>query len=52
MPSALALHAAGRTVVGIDVSEARLADVRAGRVDLPAAPRAELAAALDTGDCG
>jgi nucleotide sugar dehydrogenase len=49
LPTALALHEAGHPVLGIDVSEQRLADIRTGTVDLLARDRARLAAALDSG---
>lgn len=50
LPTALSLHAAGHSVVAVDVSEDRLADVAALRVDLAAGQREVLAAALDRED--
>ncbi|MFD7922931.1 nucleotide sugar dehydrogenase [Streptomyces sp. NPDC059740] len=50
LPTALALRAAGAHVLGVDVREERLREVRAGRVDLPADGRAALAAALRDGE--
>jgi UDP-N-acetyl-D-glucosamine dehydrogenase len=47
LPSALALHQAGRSVLGIDVSARRLTEIRAGECDLTDADRARLALALD-----
>jgi len=47
LPTALAFHAAGRSVLGFDVSEGRLEDIRAGRVDLLESDRDRLKAALD-----
>lgn len=47
LPTALALDTAGATVIGIDVSERRLAAIRAQQVDLPAADVRRLAGALD-----
>ena len=49
LPTALAFQAAGRTVLGLDLSERRLADIRGGRVDLVDSDRDRLAAAGDTG---
>jgi nucleotide sugar dehydrogenase len=46
LPTALGVHAAGGRVVGVDVSPARLAAIRAGEVDLLAADHARLARAL------
>ncbi|WP_225845535.1 nucleotide sugar dehydrogenase [Streptomyces sp. HPF1205] len=46
LPSALALHAAGHRVIGVDTDPRRLHDVRAGRVDLPPEQRERLAGAL------
>jgi UDP-N-acetyl-D-glucosamine dehydrogenase len=46
LPTGLALSAAGLGVIGIDVSERRLADVRAERADLLPSDRARLADAL------
>jgi UDP-N-acetyl-D-glucosamine dehydrogenase len=47
LPTALALDQAGATVIGIDVSERRLAAIRATRVDLPVADVRRLGHALD-----
>ena len=49
LPTALALHEAGLPVLGLDVSERRLADIRAGAVDLLDRDRARLGHALDSG---
>jgi len=49
LPTALALHAAGLTVVGIDISEARLAVVRMGRPDLLDSDLARLDVAREDG---
>src|SRR5215475_14837470 len=46
LPTALAFHAAGRRVVGVDVSAERLAAIRDERVDLLATDRARLSLAL------
>lgn len=46
LPTALSLHAAGHTVIGVDTSEARLGDVRSGRVDLLPSQHSRLTAAL------
>ncbi|MFE4450356.1 nucleotide sugar dehydrogenase [Streptomyces sp. NPDC056796] len=46
LPTALSLHAAGHTVVGVDTSEPRLGDIRSGRVDLLPSQHGRLAAAL------
>lgn len=46
LPTALSLFAAGRTVVGVDTSESRLADIRSVRVDLLPAQQGRLAQAL------
>ena len=48
----LALHEAGLGVLGIDISEARLAGIRAGAVDLLERDRARLVHALDSGRFG
>lgn len=45
LPTALALHAAGRRVLGLDISAARLADIWAGRADLLPSDRSRLAEA-------
>jgi nucleotide sugar dehydrogenase len=52
LPTALALHEAGLGVLGIDISETRLAGIRAGAVDLLERDRARLAHALDSGRFG
>jgi nucleotide sugar dehydrogenase len=49
LPTALALHEAALPVLGVDVSERRLADIRAGAVDLLDRDRARLARSLDSG---
>ncbi|MET9595872.1 nucleotide sugar dehydrogenase [Streptomyces sp. NPDC006516] len=46
LPTALSLFTAGRTVVGVDTSESRLADIRDVRVDLLPAQQVRLAEAL------
>jgi UDP-N-acetyl-D-glucosamine dehydrogenase len=46
LPSALALHQAGRSVLGIDVSARRLTEIRAGECDLTDADRARLGVLL------
>ena len=46
LPTALALHDAGRPVIGIDVSDRRLAAIRATDVDLPRADVDRLGSAL------
>jgi len=46
LPTALAFHAAGRRVVGVDVSAERLAAIRDERVDLLASDRGRLSLAL------
>ena len=46
LPTALALHAAGARVLGIDSSPERLAEIRAAEPDLIAADRLRLTAAL------
>jgi nucleotide sugar dehydrogenase len=46
LPTALAFHAAGRLVLGLDVSEARRAAIRAQRADLLDSDRSRLARAL------
>ncbi|WP_412744724.1 nucleotide sugar dehydrogenase [Krasilnikovia sp. MM14-A1004] len=48
LPTALALHDSGLRVLGLDVSDARIADIRAGRADLLAADRQRVASALTT----
>lgn len=47
LPTALAFHAAGRRVLGFDVSLERLADIAAKRVDLVDSDRERLHSALD-----
>ena len=47
LPTALAFHAAGRRVLGIDASPARLADIQAGYVDLLASDHDRLRTALE-----
>jgi UDP-N-acetyl-D-glucosamine dehydrogenase len=49
LPTALAFHAAGRAVLGLDLSERRLDDIRGGRVDLVDSDRDRLAATGKTG---
>ncbi|MFH9617451.1 nucleotide sugar dehydrogenase [Streptomyces pratensis] len=46
LPTALSLHAAGHSVVGVDTSESRLEDIRSGRVDLLPSQHDRLTAAL------
>ncbi|WP_327379520.1 nucleotide sugar dehydrogenase [Streptomyces sp. NBC_01212] len=46
LPTALSLHAAGHSVVGVDTSGPRLEDIRSGRVDLLPAQHGRLASAL------
>jgi UDP-N-acetyl-D-glucosamine dehydrogenase len=48
LPTSLALSAAGLGVIGIDVSERRLAEIRAERADLLPSDRARLSEALDS----
>ena len=47
LPTAVTMHASGARVLGLDVSERRLDDVRGGRADLIELDRIRLAAALD-----
>ena len=47
LPTALALHDGDQIVLGVDVDPARLAAIRAGRVDLIESDRARLAEAVD-----
>ena len=47
LPTALAFHTAGRRVLGIDASPARLADIEAGYVDLLASDHDRLRSALE-----
>ncbi|WP_308016446.1 nucleotide sugar dehydrogenase [Jidongwangia harbinensis] len=50
LPTALAMHAAGQRVLGLDISRKRVDDIRAGEVDLLAADHVRLPEALaDTG---
>jgi nucleotide sugar dehydrogenase len=46
LPTALALRSAGRSVLGIDISDARLQDIRRGLCDLTAADQERLTDAL------
>ena len=46
LPTALTLHASGARVIGIDASEARLDEIRAGEADLLEFDRVRLAEAL------
>ncbi|MFB9360194.1 nucleotide sugar dehydrogenase [Actinoplanes nipponensis] len=46
LPTALALHSAGHEVLGLDVSDARLGDIRTGRVDLLPSDHNRLAEAI------
>lgn len=46
LPTALSLHAAGHTVIGMDTSEPRLGDIRSGRVDLLPSQHSRLTTAL------
>ncbi|MFB4421108.1 nucleotide sugar dehydrogenase [Streptomyces sp. QL37] len=50
LPTALSLHAAGHTVVGLDISEPRLRDIRSGRVDLLPSQHGRLTTALQDAD--
>jgi UDP-N-acetyl-D-glucosamine dehydrogenase len=50
LPTALAFHAAGHRVIGIDISTARIDAVRAGAVDLLDSDHARLATALTDDD--
>lgn len=47
LPTSLALTGAGRPVIGIDVSDRRIEDIRQDRADLLPSDRERLAAALD-----
>ncbi len=47
LPTALALHAAGRHVLGLEISAARVADIRTGDVDLLPSDHSRLLEALD-----
>jgi len=46
LPTALALHASGATVLGVDLSQRRLETIRSGRADLLSSDRDRLTAAL------
>ncbi len=48
LPTAIAFAGAGHTVIGCDVSEGRLADIKAGRADLLDLDRERLAGHLDS----
>jgi nucleotide sugar dehydrogenase len=48
LPTALAFHAAGCKVLGVDISTSRLADIREGAVDLIASDVARLRGALSS----
>ena len=50
LPTALALHAAGASVLGIDVSDHRLAAIRNGEADLLPSDRERLALAMNADD--
>jgi nucleotide sugar dehydrogenase len=50
--TSLSLIAAGRRVIGLDISESRLAAIRAGRIDIDPEDAARLATALDQGRLG
>ena len=50
LPTALSLHAAGHTVVGVDTSAPRLRDIRSGLVDLLPSQHGRLATALQDAD--
>jgi nucleotide sugar dehydrogenase len=47
LPTALALHDAGRSVLGLEISASRVADIRTGEVDLLPADRSRLLGAVD-----
>ncbi len=49
LPTALALLESGTRVVGYDISESRLAAIKAHRVDLPDADQVQLTGCLETG---
>ncbi|MEO6713460.1 MAG: nucleotide sugar dehydrogenase [Mycobacteriales bacterium] len=49
LPTALAFVAAGGSVVGVDVSTARLEAIKAGRVDLLSSDHERLVTAMDSG---
>jgi nucleotide sugar dehydrogenase len=49
LPTSLALREAGFPVLGVDISERRLADIRSGAVDLLERDRPRLAEAMDSG---
>ena len=46
LPTALALHAAGGRVLGLEISAARVADIRTGDVDLLSSDHSRLLEAL------
>ncbi|HET8813481.1 MAG TPA: nucleotide sugar dehydrogenase [Solirubrobacterales bacterium] len=50
LPTALAMHQAGRGIIGIDVSRQRLGEIREGRCDLTPADQGRLVEALADGD--
>ncbi|WP_167042535.1 nucleotide sugar dehydrogenase [Salinibacterium sp. ZJ454] len=50
LPTALSLHAAGASVLGIDVSELRLATIRNGEADLLRSDQERLAQAMQADD--
>jgi len=50
LPTALAMHKAGRSVLGIDISQKRLAEIREEVCDLTPADRKRLSAALGDED--
>lgn len=49
LPTSLALREAGFPVLGVDISERRLADIRSGEVDLLERDRPRLAEAMNSG---
>jgi UDP-N-acetyl-D-glucosamine dehydrogenase len=50
LPTALALHATGLRVLGMEINPTRIADIKAGRVDLLESDKLRLLSALDAGD--
>ncbi|MFI5494846.1 nucleotide sugar dehydrogenase [Actinoplanes sp. NPDC051859] len=50
LPTALALQSAGQRVVGLEISAARLTEIREGTADLLPSDKSRLLDALDTGD--
>jgi len=50
LPTALSLASSGRSVIGIDISDRRLAEIREGRADLVENDRARLSRALQQED--